>query len=90
MRRFVFFVLAIALVAAAGCGNGKQEQSSEDYQQEARKVSGGSLIDPVDDKPVDVSTSQYSYIYDNKEYNFNSKENMEAFMKDPEKYIDKK
>ncbi|HSG28770.1 MAG TPA: YHS domain-containing protein [Candidatus Krumholzibacterium sp.] len=86
MKRFMFLLLAVALVSSVGCGQNSEEQST-DFQQEAKKVTGGSLIDPVDGKPVDITVSKYSYIYDSREYNFNSKENMEAFIKDPAKYL---
>lgn len=89
MKRIIFLLLAVVLVAAVGCGQ-DSEESSENYQREASKVKGGSLIDPVDNQPVDITVSKYSYIYNDMEYNFNSKENMEAFVKDPAKYIEDK
>ncbi|MBN2071115.1 MAG: YHS domain-containing protein [Candidatus Krumholzibacteriota bacterium] len=77
------------MVASVGCGK-KQEEQKTDSQTEVKRVKGGYLIDPVDKQMIDVENSQYSYVYKEIEYKFNSKENMEAFMKDPEKYLAKK
>ncbi len=89
MKKLMFLLLAVALVSVVGCGQ-KSEQSSNETQQETKMVKGGSLIDPVDGQPVDITVSKYSYIYDSYEYNFNSKENMDAFIKDPTKYLEDK
>jgi YHS domain-containing protein len=87
MRRTLVICLALLIAFTAGCA--KKEAEQKDFQKDTKKVAGGSLVDPVDKQPVDISTSKYSYIYKDIEYNFNSKDNMEAFMKDPEKYLKK-
>ncbi len=87
MKRFAVIFMAILIGVSAGCA--KKENKEAQGQQVTKKVSGGSLIDPVDHKPVDVSASKFSYIYNDIEYNFNTRENMEAFMKDPDKYLKK-
>jgi YHS domain-containing protein len=46
-----------------------------------------SLVDPVDKKPVDISKTPYYYVYNDVEYYFNSEDNMEAFKKEPDKYL---
>lgn len=88
MKRILLISLALIVAVSFGCGKNEAEPEKS-FQKETKKVSGGSLIDPVDKQPVNISESKYSYIYNNLEYNFNSKENMEAFMKDPEKYLKK-
>ncbi|MBU8921698.1 MAG: YHS domain-containing protein [Bacteroidales bacterium] len=87
MKRILVVLLAVMLVSSLGCSN-NQSEGDKNLQTET-KVGGGSLVDPVDQKLVDVVSSSYSYIYKEMEYNFNSKENMEAFMKDPERYLKK-
>ena len=85
MRRTLIIFLALMIAFTAGCA--KKEAEQQDFQKDAKKVTGGSLVDPVDKQPVDIASSKYSFIYKDIEYNFNSKDNMEAFMKDPEKYL---
>ncbi len=80
--------MAVMLIASIGCQN-KPAEREKDLQQSDERVSGGSLIDPVDKEPVDVINSKYSFVYKSIEYNFNSKKNMEAFVKDPAKYLKK-
>ncbi len=89
MKRVLVVFLVALMVASVGCGK-KQEEQKTDSQTEVKRVKGGYLIDPVDKQMIDVENSQYSYVYKEIEYKFNSKENMEAFMKDPEKYLAKK
>jgi YHS domain-containing protein len=88
MKRILVVLLAVMLVSSLGCSN-NQSENDETIAADAKKIEGGSLVDPVDQKLVDVVSSNYSYIYKEMEYNFNSKENMEAFMKDPESYLKK-
>ncbi|MCK4539224.1 MAG: YHS domain-containing protein [Candidatus Krumholzibacteria bacterium] len=88
MKRILVVLLAVMLVSSLGCGK-KQTEDDKNLQTEAKRVGGGSLVDPVDQQVVDVVSSSYSFIYKEMEYNFNSRENMEAFMKDPEKYLKK-
>ncbi|MBN2185621.1 MAG: YHS domain-containing protein [Candidatus Krumholzibacteriota bacterium] len=80
--------MAVLIVASIGCGK-KQEDQKAETKTEVQKVRGGYLLDPVDKASVDLVNSKYSYVYKEIEYKFNSKENMEAFMKDPEKYLKK-
>jgi YHS domain-containing protein len=80
-------MLSFALVAAAGCS--KKEEKAESVKKEETAKSGmkASLVDPVDKKPVDIVKTPYYYVYQDVEYYFNSKNNMEEFKKNPEKYI---
>lgn len=87
MKRVLIICLMLAVAVAFGCGEKKGEES-KDFREQAKRVSGGSLVDPVDKQPVDIATCQYSYVYKDIEYNFNSKENMDAFIKDPERYLE--
>ncbi len=96
MRKILLIALALAMVLAMGCGK----------KEPAEKPAGGtgskagthgkvrviSLCDPVDSSAVDVKNAptRYFHVYNGVEYNFSSKENMEAFIKDPEKYVGKK
>ena len=84
-RIFVLF-LVLMMAAAAGCGK-KEAEPEQTFQTTGKRVGGGSFIDPIDKQPVDVTVSNYSYVYKDFEYNFNSKENMETFIKNPEKYV---
>jgi YHS domain-containing protein len=47
-------------------------------------------VDPVDGKLLENYNSKYYYVYKDVEYRFNSEENMLAFRKDPEKYLERK
>jgi len=85
MNRLLVVFLVLIMVAVAGCGK-KEAEPEKTFQTSGKRVSGGSIIDPVDNQPVEDNLSNYSYIYKDFEYNFNSKENMETFMKNPEKY----
>lgn len=85
----VFLVLSLILMLALPLGCSKNEkEKGESVKQEAPK-SGmkASLVDPVSNEPVDIISSPYYYVYKDVEYHFNSEENMEAFKKDPEKYL---
>ena len=89
MKRTIILFLVFALVASFSCSK-EEEKPRKDrtVKREIGKTSRiGYLIDPVSKNPVDVATSPYSYIYKEVEYNFESKENMETFIKNPEKYI---
>ena len=88
MKRLLIVFLAVLIGASVGCGK-KQEEQSTDTKTEVQKVKGGYLLDPVDMTSVDLENSKYSYVYKELEYKFNSKENMEVFMQDPEKYLKK-
>jgi YHS domain-containing protein len=89
MKRLLVICLAIALFASAGCGNKPEpkENSTTTQSAEASKVS---LTDPVDGSKIEnFETAKYSFVYNRVEYRFNSKENYEAFKKDPAKYLNK-
>ncbi len=79
--------MVILVAASFGCSKKQEEQPVQQTQTEVKKVRGGHLLDPVDKTAVDLVNSKYSYVYKEIEYKFNSKENMEAFMADPEKYL---
>lgn len=87
MKRILIVFLVLIMGAVAGCGK-KEAEPEKTFQKSGKRVSRGCLIDLVDKTPVDITTSIYSYIYKDCEYNFNSKDNMEAFIKNPEKYIE--
>lgn len=86
MKRLVVLLLVLMMAAAAGCAK-KEAEPEQTFQTTGKRVGAGSLIDPIDKQPVDVTVSNYSYVYKDFEYNFNSKENMETFIKNPEKYV---
>ncbi len=86
MKRILIIVFALIMVVVTGCGK-KESEPDKKLQTSGKRVSRGYLIDPVENKPVDISASKYSYIYKDCEYNFNTKDNMDKFIKNPEKYI---
>ena len=88
MKRLLIVFMAVLIVASIGCGN-KQEEQTVETETEVQKAKVGYLLDPVDNTRVDLASSEYSYVYKETRYTFNSKENMEAFMADPEKYLKK-
>jgi YHS domain-containing protein len=89
MKKLLVICLALALFASMGCGN-KPDNDKESATTEAGSVKLINLTDPVDGSKIgDVNDVKYSVVYDRTEYRFNSKENYEAFKKDPEKYIKK-
>jgi YHS domain-containing protein len=89
MRKIVILLLILVFAAAIGCSEKKEaEQRKTTIKREVAKgAKRGYLIDPVSKNPVDIMESPYSYIYKDVEYNFQTKENMDAFIKNPEKYI---
>ena len=88
MKRLLIVFLAVLLVASIGCSK-KQEEQKAKTKTEVGRIKGGSLVDPVDRQDNDFDNSNYSYVYKEIEYRFNSKDNMEVFMNDPEKYLTK-
>lgn len=87
MKRLLAACLVIALAMSLGCGNGEESREETGSRTEVPRVTKGSLIDPVDGKPVNIHESEYSWIYEDTEYHFNTKENFEKFKEDPEKYV---
>jgi YHS domain-containing protein len=89
MKKLIVTCLALALFASMGCGN-KPDNDKEAATTEAGPVKLVMLTDPVDGSKIgDVDDVKYSFVYNKIEYRFNSKENYEAFKKDPEKYLTK-
>ncbi|MCK4549905.1 MAG: YHS domain-containing protein [Candidatus Krumholzibacteria bacterium] len=89
MKKLLVICLALALFASMGCGN-KPETDENDTTTQAGAVSSVSLTDPVDGTRIEnFETAKHSFVYNGVEYRFNSKENYEAFKKDPAKYVSK-
>jgi len=88
MKRLLTACMMIALALSMGCGSDDKPDEGTATSRETPEVKMGSLIDPVDGKPVDIKESQYSWIYKDTEYHFNSKENFEKFKEDPERYVE--
>ena len=87
MKRFLVIFLALALFAAAGCGN-KPEKQQNDVTTQAGTVKKFSLNDPVDGSIIEnFETARYSFTYEGVEYRFNSEKNYKAFKENPERYI---
>jgi len=87
MKNLIVICLALALFAAAGCGN-KPEKQETPATEQAGAVSKVSLVDPVDGSRIEnFEEAEYSYVYEGVEYKFNSKDNYEAFKKEPSKYV---
>lgn len=89
MKKAVVLILVLAFAVSLSCSEKKEPERQKitikrELSKGARKAF---LIDPVSMNPVDIMESPYSYIYKDVEYNFETKENMEAFVEDPEKYI---
>lgn len=80
-------VLAFTLVVAAGCSKDEDKADNANKAKTAKTGIKASLIDPVEDKPVDIATTPYYYVYKDVEYYFNSEDNMKKFKADPEKYL---
>jgi YHS domain-containing protein len=98
MKRIVVICLVAFLVLSLGCGKKEsQEENAQQTETSSETVAKGptqgglraSLIDPVSKQPVDIETSPYSYIYKDTEFYFENEENMKAFMKEPEKFLEK-
>ena len=89
MKKLLVICLALALFASMGCGN-KPQTDKESTTNQAGTAIRISLTDPVDGSKIeDFEKSKFSYVHDRVEYRFNSKENYEAFKKDPAKYLSK-
>ncbi len=87
MKKVLVICLALALFAAAGCGN-KPEKQQSDMTTQAGAAKKFSLTDPVDGSIIDnFETAKYSYTYDGVEYRFNNEKNYKAFKENPEKYL---
>jgi YHS domain-containing protein len=96
-------ILCVTLIVALSIGCSK-DASKEEAKKEETQQTGmtkpekgspvkvarmSSLIDPVSGNAVDVNNVPYNYTYNDIRFHFESKENMEAFKKDPEKYLKK-
>ncbi|MBN1164648.1 MAG: YHS domain-containing protein [Candidatus Krumholzibacteriota bacterium] len=88
MKRYLILFMVLCLVISVGCGK-KEQPKKADAKQGVNRAEKMSLVDPVDGKLVDKGNVQWFYVYGDTEYNFNSKENMDAFIADPEKYLKK-
>ena len=84
MKKFTAWCLVLALVVTLGCG--KKEQETRKPVSKAKRMS---LVDPVSRNKIDPEKSEFYYVYEETEYIFENKENMEAFIQDPEKYLKK-
>ncbi len=87
MKKLLVICLALVIFASVGCGNkpDSARESSETDTETARLVH---ICDPVDGSELNPGIdSKYMYVYKDTEYHFNSKDNYEAFKKDPEKYV---
>ena len=89
MKKLIVICLALAVLASSGCGNKPDsERGSSDSSAETARLDW--LSDPVDGtKIASTEDAEYSYVYKNVKYYFNSKKNYEAFKKEPEKYVSK-
>jgi YHS domain-containing protein len=87
VKKLLVICLAIALFASIGCGNKPEEKKSATTTQSGA-VDRIALVDPVDKTKIEnFEDAKYSHVYNSVEYRFNSKENYEAFKKDPAKYV---
>ncbi len=87
MKKLLVICLALALFASFGCGNKPQSDENSTTTQEGT-VNQVFLSDPVDGSRIEnFEESKYAYVYNRVEYRFNSKENYEAFKKNPDKYL---
>jgi len=87
MKNLIVICLALALFAAAGCGN-KPEKQETPATTETGAATRVSLVDPVDKSRIEnFEEAKYSIVYEGVEYKFNSRDNYEAFKKDPAKYM---
>ncbi len=90
MKRVLAAILVIMLAFTLGCSKNDKDKRQENIPEKARSGMKASLIDQVSKEPVDIAKTPYVYVYGDVEYYFKTKENMEAFKKDPEKYLNKK
>lgn len=88
MKRFVVIFLVLAVAMAAGCAK-KEPEKAEDQTPQVKAGTQTSLLDPVTKKPVDVLSTPYSMDYKGVTYHFETKDNLDKFKKDPEKYVGK-
>ncbi|MDD3641992.1 MAG: YHS domain-containing protein [Candidatus Krumholzibacteria bacterium] len=86
MKRALFASLMLVMAVTLGCGK-KQEEQQPAGQPPAHSAKMAALVDPVDGKPVEIAEVDYSWVYKDVEYYFNSEKNLKAFQQDPEKYI---
>jgi YHS domain-containing protein len=101
-RKILIVCVALIVALTLGCSKDKsKEEAKKEKVQQARtsKIEKGKavkvpklsyIIDPVSGNPVDVNKVPYNFVYKDVRYHFESKENMETFKKDPEKYLKKK
>ena len=89
MKKLIVICLALTLFASMGCGN-RPESEADSTTTQAGAASKVSLTDPVDGSRIEnFEEAKYSFVYESVEYRFNSKDNYEAFKKDPVKYLTK-
>lgn len=96
LKNLLVICLALVLLASMGCGNKTEndENSTTTQVDAAKKVPPTDRgyppdpVDPVDGSKIEnLADAKYSYAYKGWNFYFNSKENYEAFKKDPEKYM---
>jgi YHS domain-containing protein len=87
MKKLLVICIVFMLFTVTGCGNKPQDDSSK-TATETGVANRVSLTDPVDGSKIEnFEEAKYSYVYNGMEYRFNSKDNYEAFKKDPSKYV---
>jgi len=88
MRTIYILCLALMIALSFGCSKKKEEAPKpEATGQQDKRMMRVSIVDKVSNEEVLEIPSPYVYEYKNCRYQFNSAENMKAFMADPEKYL---
>ena len=94
MKKVIILGLALVIAALVGCSEEEQPPESstyeavEQYQSENPDVMIKiARIDPVSGNPVEITETAYTYVYNDVQYPFESKGNMDKFVENPEKYL---
>ena len=93
MHRKLAVVLVFVLAVSFGCGTKQKEEEGDLRIQEKAKTERPEgrdilpLVDPVDGTLLDERSAEFVYVYEGQYFSFNSRENMEKFKENPEKYL---
>lgn len=91
MKKVLIIIMIMAVASLLSCSGDKEK--SEDKFVKEEKSQGiekiHPIVDPVSGEKLDPDKANYHYDYKGVRYVFNTKDNLEKFKKNPEKYIEK-
>ena len=98
LKKLLVICLALTLLASTGCADQPQNEANETVKKTTTTIPSKEIVrkdtegmvhkDPVDGSIIEnIEKAKYTYIFEGIRFYFNSKETLEAFKKDPRKYL---